>query len=308
MLKKLNHEKRRILKEWVMIVIGAALVAFPFSFLLYPNDWVIGGVGSIGVILRAVLPTDSLTPEQISFIPSLVTFLINVVLVILAIIFLGKKMILRIIVGSLIFPGFTALFTLLYNALGADFHQKVIELDPILVMLYSSIIMGIGLGTVVKNNGTTGGTEIPQSIFFKYFHMPYSVSLIIIDGTILLLGYIVLQDLSMTLYAIIVVILSGLCMDIIVFGGFNKRAMYIISNKTEEIIELIQKEYHRGVTSLKAIGEYAKTDRKVIMAVVSSKEYNKLRTDIVKIDDKAFFYVVRASEVSGAGFTDGPRH
>lgn len=91
MLKKLSCEQRRILKEWVMIIIGAALVALPFSFLLYPNNWVIGGVGSIGVILREVLPTDSLTPEQLTFIPSLVTFIINVALVILAIIFLGKK-------------------------------------------------------------------------------------------------------------------------------------------------------------------------------------------------------------------------
>ncbi|HHU21736.1 MAG TPA: YitT family protein [Acholeplasma sp.] len=307
MLKKLSCEQRRILKEWIMIIIGAALVALPFSFLLYPNNWVIGGVGSIGVILREVLPTDSLTPEQLTFIPSLVTFIINVALVILAIIFLGKKMIIRIIVGSLLFPAYTALFTLIYNALGDDFHQKVITLDPMLITIYSSIIMGIGLGIVVKNEGTTGGTEIPQSIFFKYFHMPYSVSLIIIDGTILLFGFIVFLDLSMTLYAIIVVILSGLCMDIIVFGGYNKRAMYIITSKTEEIITLIQNEYGRGVTSLKAIGEYAKTDRKVIMVVVSSKEYNKLRTDIIKIDNHAFFYVVRASEVSGEGFSYEPK-
>ena len=92
-------------------------------------------------------------------------------------------------------------------------------------------------------------------------------------------------------------------MDATIFSGFNRRAVYVISDKCDEISNVILTTFSRGVTSLKVVGEYSKSDKKMLMCVLSSREYYRLRDTIEKVDDKAFFYVVRANEVRGEGFS-----
>jgi len=164
--------------------------------------------------------------------------------------------------------------------------------------------MGIGLGMVVKNGGTTGGSEVLQKICFRYFHIPFSVSIFIVDGIVITAGLLTsVTDLSTFLYAILFTYLSGVVLDTIVFSGFNKRAVCIVSEKNEEIKEIILRDFERGVTGIRVIGEYSQKERKMLLCVLSSSEYFKLRTIVEAIDKNAFFFAVRASEVRGEGFT-----
>ena len=139
--------------------------------------------------------------------------------------------------------------------------------------------------------------------------MPYSVSLYIIDGAVILLGAILINDgqtsfdIHMILYAIIFLYLSGLVIDQIVFSGFNSRAVHIISSKNEEIKSKILQDFDRGVTQIKIVGGYTNEEKSKLICILPSNEYYKLKGLIHQIDPKAFFYVVRANEVSGEGFT-----
>ena len=91
--------------------------------------------------------------------------------------------------------------------------------------------------------------------------------------------------------------------DSVVYSGFNRRAVYIISNNNEEIKRHILDGFERGLTTIKVIGEYTKKEQEMLLCVLNSNEYNKLKAIINKVDPSAFFFVVRANEVTGEGFT-----
>ena len=298
-MKKEKKELKGFIKEYILMTIGVMLVALSFSFFLDPYNLVIGGVGGIAIILKPYMDT------------SLMILIINVALLLLALITLGKKSCINSIYGSLMFPAFTKIFNLIYEwlkRLNGDVNL-IEDKHMLLITIAGAIVMGVGLGMVVKHGGTTGGTEIPQNIVFKYWKIPYSLSLFMFDGTIVLIGFIFLRNADgklqydFLLYAVIFIYLSGLIMDQIVFRGFNKRAVSIISSKNDEIKERILKDCNRGVTILNAVGGYTGEARTQLICVLSSSQFYKLKNIVHEIDPQAFYYVVRASEVGGEGFT-----
>ena len=285
------------IKDWSIVTLGNLLVAFSFSFFLDPNNLVIGGTTGLATILRELFAID----------PSITAFVINTALLILGLFLLGKEFFIKTVYSTLVFPVMIKLFNLLYNLITPK--GEVLISDPMLVILFSSLILGIGIGLVLRQGGTTGGTEVGQKILLKYMHIPFSVSLFLIDGVIILLGALLIKeegqfmDFHMVLYAVIFAYISGLVMDQIVFSGFNSRAVNIISDKNEEIKQRILNDFERGVTEVKVVGGYTNNDKTKLVCLLSSNEFYKLKAIIHEIDPNAFFYVVRASEVSGEGFT-----
>lgn len=284
--------KKKIL-EYLYITLGVAITSFAFSFFLNPKNLVIGGVSGVGIILKNLIP---------GFDPALVIFLLNIVLLVIGFFLLGKDFFVKTLYGSLIFPLFIFIFDLLYIAV--DVNDEIQNLDMVLIVLFASFITGLGLGIVLKFGGTTGGTEVVQKIFFKYFHLPFSTSLYILDGLVIFAGFLLNVTLFESfLYAIVFTFLSGVVIDSVVYTGFNRRAVYIISKKNEEIKKHILEDFERGLSSIKVVGEYTKNQQEMLLCVLSSSEYNKLKTIINKLDPTAFFFVVRANEVTGEGFT-----
>ncbi|HQD92976.1 MAG TPA: YitT family protein [Bacilli bacterium] len=278
--------KERI-KEWLYINLGILLMALAYSFFLEPKNIVIGGVSGLAIIFKHLWNLD----------PAFVILVLNVALLLIGLFILGKDFFIKTIYGSLIFPLFVKLLSLLAQAINFKLD------DFFLIVAFSSILSGVGLGLVIKHGGTTGGTEIPQKILFKLFHMPFSVSLYILDGLVIAAAYIVYRNIEVILYALIYLAIVGLVMDTIIFSGFNKRAVYIISKKHDQIKERLLHDFDRGVTGIKVTGEYTNQEQKMLLCVLSSAEYYKLRTIIEEIDPNAFYFAVRASEVRGEGFT-----
>ena len=293
---KFNIKAR--IKQYLMITFGVALSAFAYVFFLEPNNFDIGGVSGIGVILN-----------NYNIDSSVAIFLINLGLMILALIFVGVRFFNRNIYGSLMYPVFIKLFSFLYNFL-VDHYAEIKEVNIVFVTIFASIIMGFGLGIAVKYGGSTGGTEIPQKILYDRIHMPYNLSLYIIDGTIVILGVFFipeqLHNIDLLLGEIIFLLTNGMIMDIVIFGGFNRKAVYIISDKWEEIKSDLLLDFDRGVTGINVVGEYSNQSKKMLVCVLNTIEYNKLREVVNKIDDKAFLYCTRATEVRGEGFTYDP--
>lgn len=291
MIKKIFSRKK--IFEWIYITFGVAIAAFAFSFFLNPRNIVIGGVSGIGIILKNIIP---------GFDPAIAILIVNIGLLFLGLFLLGKDFFVKTAYGSITFPVFIFLFDILYKLLKIDSEIQV--MDMILIIFFASMIMGAGLGIVVKYGGTTGGTEVFQKILFKYLHMPFSTSLYLLDGVVLITGLIFnVTSLSVFLYAILFTYLNGVIMDTVIFSGFNRRAVYIISNRNEDIKRHILDDFERGLTSIKVVGEYSKNDREMLICVMSSNEYYKLRAIIEQLDPTAFYYAVRASEVRGEGFT-----
>ena len=116
----------------------------------------------------------------------------------------------------------------------------------------------------MKFGGTTGGTEVVQNIF-KYLHLPFSTSLYILDGIVIFAVYYGVADMQSFLYAIIFTFLCGMVIDSVVYSGFNRRAVYIISKNNEVIKKHILEDFERGLTSIKVVGEYTKNEQEMLL-------------------------------------------
>jgi len=293
--KEKNH-----LKSYLYVTLGVLLTSFSFSFFLEPFNIVTGGVSGISIIIK------NLTNEY--FNTAIFILFLNIVLLIVGLIFIGKEFFMKTIYGSLLFPLFTFVFSFLYKWINnLDLYSLSFSNDLPIIVIFSSIITGLGVGLAIKHGGSTGGTDALSVICKKYVHISYSLSIYIIDGIIIFLGFILgITSLTVTLYEIVFIFICGVVIDLVVFSGFNKRAIYIISDKVDKIVKILQTDFDRGVTSIRVIGEYYKKEKKMILCVLTTREYYKLREIVESIDEKAFYFAVRASEVRGEGFSYAP--
>lgn len=295
MNKKEKFFSKKRIKEFIMINIGIFLVSFSFTFFLDKNNFVFGGVSGIGVILKNLLG------EKVP--SSLIILVVNLILLIIGWITLGKGFFLKTILGTILFPVYSFLLELVIP----EAWYPIVNTDIFIIVIGASLIMGAGLGLAMRYDASTGGIDIIQMIMLKYFKIPLSVSLVIIDGAIIIIGAITgfssLEPIFLILYGIAYTVISGTVMDNIVFGGFNVRAAYVVTSKPEEIKKEIYDKLNRGVTEIYARGGYTLEDKKILLCVLTTREYYFLRSMALEIDPSAFVFVEKASEVHGEGFT-----
>ncbi len=295
MNKKEKFFSKKRIKEFIMINIGIFLVSFAFTFFLDKNNFIFGGVSGIGIILK------NLFGEKVP--SSLIILVVNLILLIIGWITLGKGFLLKTVLGTILFPVYSFLLELVIP----EAWYPIVNTDIFIIVIGASLIMGAGLGLAMRYDASTGGIDIIQMIVLKYFKIPLSVSLVIIDGTIIIAGAITgfssLEPIFLILYGIAYTVISGTVMDNIVFGGFNVRAAYIVTSKPEEIKKEIYDKLNRGVTEIYARGGYTLEDKKILLCVLTTREYYFLRSMALEIDPSAFVFVEKASEVHGEGFT-----
>ena len=278
------------------------------SLLLDPNNIVIGGVGGIATIMKDITGISS----------SLFIFILNGVLLIVALIFVDRSFFLKTIYASLIYPVYSYLCELLYKNFLSSSLPNILKfqidnpnLDTniasagayLVVVIFGAVITGFGLGLAIRNGSSTGGVDIIQKILLKYCKIPFSVSLIIIDGSIVFASGIYFHNAFVILYGAIFIFVSGYVMDSIIFSGFNARCVNIVTTKPEEIKEQIFKILGRGITIVAAKGGYTGNDKTILVCVMHNQEFYKMKEIIRSIDEKAFIYITRASEVHGEGFS-----
>lgn len=306
-MKKKSFFSKRHLREFLSINFGIMLMAAAYSLLLDPNKVVVGGVMGISTVISSFTNISS----------SLYILIFDLILLVFAIIFVNKEFFLKTVYASVVYPIYSFLFELIYknllkgvlpnlsdivNTTGVD--TKILTAGAYLVIvIVGSVASGLGLGIVLRNGSSTGGVDIIQRIFLKYFKMPFSISLILIDGTIVVTSGILFKDVYTILYGVMFIYISGYVMDAIIFSGFNSRCVNIVTSKPTEIKEKIFAILARGVTVVNAKGGYTDDDKTLLVCVMSNKEFYKMKELIHQIDEKAFVYVTKACEVHGEGFT-----
>lgn len=321
-MKKIKITKKHI-KDFLTINLGVFLMAMAYSILIDRNKLVIGGVGGIATIL-----SNAITGLKIN--SSFIILIINVVLLLIALIFVGKKFFLKTLYTSLIYPVYVFMFEkiilllqdvvpdlsltkeelaikLFDIALGQNAANAIMAGSYLLVIIFGAVISGFGLGLALKKGASTGGVDIIQQILLDRFKIPFSISLLMIDGTIVTVAAIYFKDFFMILYGFLFIYLSGVVLDAIVFSGFNSRAVYIITSDPEAVKNKIYSVLERGVTEIYSRGGYRQEDKKMLVCVMSNNEFYKMKTLILEIDKRAFIFIARVSEVHGEGFTyDSP--
>jgi uncharacterized membrane-anchored protein YitT (DUF2179 family) len=174
--------------------------------------------------------------------------------------------------------------------------------DILLSSIYGGVLTGVGLGFIFRARATSGGTDIIAMIFTKYTRIPIGQMLIWVDAAIVLVGLIAFKDWQIPLYSLIVIYITGRSVDLILEGENYNKALIIISDKHEQIREIIISELERGGTYLKGLGMFSNQEKNIIFTVVSRREMAILESHINSIDPKAFITIMNASEILGEGF------
>ena len=275
------YQKFRI-RRYFQLVIGIFIMAVTFNLFLYPNDIVFGGVSGLSIIANRLFNIDA----------SMFIYISSSLLLIVSYFALGKEKTLGSVVGSLLFP----LFVQLTSSVGT--YITIANSEVLLCAIFGGVLYGFGAGLVFKAGFTSGGTDIINQIISKYLHISMGNAMLMSDGLIVLLGAFVF-GVNKLMYALIVIYIIGIMTDKVLLGISDSKAFYIITEKDDEVKDYILNYLGHGVTIFDTRGGFTKEKQKLLMCVVPTKEYFKLKEGIHEIDNKSFFVVTDAYEVSG---------
>lgn len=271
-------------KDIVWVVAGNVVLALAVSMFILPYDILSGGVAGVAVALQPLIPLP-------------VTLMVNLLVVGLFIVgacFLGKDFAMKTILSSLIYPVFLTFFS---------GRVPVLDLDPILASLYGGLLGGTGVGMALRTGASTGGMDIPPLIVHKLTHIEIAKLVLITDALTVLLGAFT-YGLEAVLVGFVSVWASSVAIDkVLMFGGQQAKAIQIISDQYEQIIERIHSELERGTTLIEAQGGFTCEKRKIILVVITKNQYPALMEMVTAIDREAFVIANDTHEVKGFGFS-----
>ncbi|WP_189015658.1 YitT family protein [Paenibacillus marchantiophytorum] len=273
--------KSTLLRRSVFLFIGAALMSVGLEIFLVPNKIIDGGITGISIILSY------LTHWQVGiFLTTLnIPFL-----------FIGYKMIGKTFALS-------TFFAILVMSIGTALLHPVKELtnDPLLAAVFGGIILGIGVGMVIRFGGSLDGTEIIAILVSK--KLPFSVGEIVMFFNLFILGsagFVYSWDRAM--YSLIAYFIAYKMIDVTIEGFDESKSVWIISDRFRQIGEAILDRLGRGVTYLEGEGGFTGEDKKVIFCVITRLEEAKLKSIVDELDPKAFLAVGNIHDVKGGRF------
>lgn len=279
-LERINEKART--KRIISFIIGSMILASAYNLFLAPNNLVAGGVSGIAIILNGMFGFDHF----------LVILTLNIVLLIVSYFLLGKEKTRGSILGSLVFPLCVKLTSEIGTYIDIDTSQLLIS------AVFGGVLYGFGIGMIFKAGFTSGGTDIVNQILNKYLKLSIGKSMIYTDGTIVLSSALIFGS-SKLMYAIIVLYIVSIMSDRVILGISDSKAFYIITDQEKAVKEYIIKYLNHGVTIFNAKGGYAKEKQNVLMCVLPTKDYYRLKEGILELDPEAFFVVTDAYEVFG---------
>ncbi len=276
-----------LLKKFIFITAGAILMAVALEVFLVPNEIIDGGITGISIVLY-----------EVTSIPlGIFLFIIN-----LPFLFLGYKQI-----------GKTFAFSTLYGIIVMSVTTQLLHhVDPftsekILAVLFGGLILGLGVGLVIRYGGSLDGTEIVAILVSKKTRVPVGQIIMIMNVFIFIIaGFVFGWDSAM--YSIFTYYMASKVMDIVVEGLNESKSVTIISAEYEEISQTIQDRLGRTTTFIYARGGYSGEDTQMIYCVVTRLELAKLKSVVHEIDPKAFIAIEHVSDVLGGNFEKSAIH
>ncbi len=286
-ISSMRKEQKKQIINSITVVVGTFILAIAVETFIIPYRILSGGVAGIAVALHPILHISA-------------TLIANSVLIILLIIgsfILGKEFLKNTVLSCIAYPIFTSILSGRVN----------VVVDPILASLYGGLIAGAGVGIVLKTGASTGGMDIPPLIINKLTGIKLSTLVLITDFLTVLLGLFV-YDLSAVLLGLVSVFASSAAISkVLTINGTVSKAVQIISVKYEDILKEIDAQLERGATLLQGYGSYTGEEKRIILCVVSDRQYGTLIEIVKEIDPSAFIITTDATDMHGEGFTYGFR-
>ena len=267
------------------IILGNVFVAFAVSTLVLENQLISGGVTGLGIV------TNHYTGINIS----LIVGIINVLLFLLGLFFIGKKFALSTLISTFAFPVLLEFFNT--NAIFHNYCQ-----DTLLAVVLAGCLVGIGVGLMIRSDASSGGMDIIAIILNRKLGLPVFIMVNVFDFIILCMQA-TFSNPTKILYSIVLVFVTSFMLNKTLTKGSKMVQLVVISDCHEMIKKMIIEEADAGVTSLYSQKGFNETDTKTLLTIIPPVKLTKIKEQIKLIDPVAFMVVATVDEVSGRGYT-----
>jgi Uncharacterized conserved protein len=273
------------IKETGIIIFGNFILALGITAFIIPSGVIVGGGTGIGLIVQYFTGIDV----------SITVSVINIAMFVLGFYVLGKKFAAKTGLSTIVFPIFLA-------TLGQMSVMQSLTNDILLANIYAGLLIGAGMGLILRQGASTGGMDVPPLIINKKTKIPITLLINGID-LIILLGQAFFSTTEQVLYGFIVVIITTIVMDKMMLLGESKVQVTIISPKYEEIRDVVFNKIERGCTLMDITTGYTMEKQYAVMTVASKRELHILNESVLSIDPTAFIISNVTHSVNGRGFT-----
>lgn len=272
-------------KEFLLMNLGCILLAAGVYFFKIPNSFVTGGVTGIGTILAAVTPISA----------GAWIWILNVALLVVGFIFLGKGTGVKTVYCSLFYSTLTYVFEI-FIPLDAPLSNQ-----PLLELVYAMLLSSIGSAMIFNSDSSSGGTDIIALILKKFSNINIGKALLFTDFIVAASSFFIF-DVKAGLFSLLGLFSKAFLVDSVIENLNTCKYFVIISAKREEISKYIIKEIHHGATVNEIVGEFTQEKKYMIHTVCKRIEAVRLRNKIKQIDPHAFIIITTSSEIIGRGF------
>ena len=277
----MSNKYLQFIKEYIIVALACVVMAFNINYFFVGNKLAEGGVSGLSLIIHYLSNIDV----------SYLYFALNIPLIILAYIFLGKNFLLKTLFATFILSVFLKVF--------ASFSEPLD--DILLAAIFGGAINGIAIGIVFYAGGSTGGIDIIAKIINKYTGIPISRILLATDFIVLSIVAVIFGKVIF-MYTLISLVISSKMIDIIQVGIYSAKGITIITTKEDEIRKRIMEDTGRGITLIDAKGGYTQKEIGMLYCVVGQYQLIKVKTIVKEVDPSAFMIVADVHEVIGNGF------
>ena len=271
---------KKILSEWFIITFGTVIAASAVFFFLIPSHLAVGSISGLAIILANFIPLKI----------SAITMGLNVALLVVGLILIGRDFGIKTIYTSVLMPVVLAVLEILFP------DMQSIMGDVFLDMLLYIFTVSIGLAILFNRNASSGGLNIIAKLLNKYLRMDLGKAMSL-AGICTALTAALVYDAKTVLLSILGTYLNGIVLDHFIFGFNIKRRVCILSNKEADIEAFILHTLHSGATIYEPVGAYDHQIRREIITIVDKNEYIQLMNYISKTDPSAFVTVYNVNEV-----------
>lgn len=269
----------------VYICFGCVICALSYAVFLVPHQIVPGGVTGIAMILHFLYKTPV----------GIVAIMLNIPLFIIGIRVLGLSF------------GFKSVIATFATNILIDFFIYSVKIssptdNTILGALYGGLLLGVGLGLIFRGEASTGGTDIVGQVLSRFTNLSIGMWILIVDFVVITMAGITTSSFELALLGYLALFLSSKVIDLVIEGMDYARAVFVISEAHEKIIDAIYNKMRRGATILDGYSAFTKKKRPVIMCVITKKETPLFKSLVKSVDEKAFVILTDVFEVLGEGF------
>ena len=285
-MKKLSENKvLRGICEYAIMTIAIVLLAFALHCFNFPNNFALGGVSGLSILLSRLLP---LSPADFVSIA-------NLVLLVVGFIFIGRGFGIKTVYCTVLLS-----FVLELLERFLPISSSLTD-NPLLDLFFAVFLAAIGQAAVFNLGGSTGGTDIIGMIIKKYFRIDIGKAILAADILVVAATFFIF-DVKTGLYSLLGTLLAMLIIDTSIASLNLSKYFIIVTEKPDEVEKFITEKLERGATRWEASGSFTKNKKTMILVVMNRREARRLRDMIKKIDPDSFILVSDTSDIIGNGF------